>query len=91
MSLRSSIQQSPGMSSAIGYSRESNPSRTFCILRAVPQSHVADISQFPSMLITLNLTFSYLSYFKLLLLTDKRNQVKIQHCYKNVMVNISNV
>ena len=31
------------MSNAIGYSRESNPSRKICHLRAVPLVHVADI------------------------------------------------
>ena len=42
MSLRSSSQQPPVMSNAIGSSRESNPSRRICHLRAVPLGHVAD-------------------------------------------------
>ena len=46
MSLRSSSQQPPTIyiSNAIGYSRESNPSRRICHLRAVPLGHVADMS-----------------------------------------------
>ena len=45
MSLRSSSQQLPGiMSNAIGSSRESNPSRRICNLRAVPLGHVADMN-----------------------------------------------
>ena len=43
VSLRSSSQQHPlNMSNAIGSSRESNPSRRICHLRAVPLGHVAD-------------------------------------------------
>ena len=42
MSLRSSSQQPPVMSNTIGSSRESNPSRRICHLRAVPLGHVAD-------------------------------------------------
>ena len=44
--MSSSSQQSSGiqyMSHAIGSSRESNPSRRICHLRAVPLGHVADI------------------------------------------------
>ena len=41
MSLRSSSQQLPVMSNAIGSSRESNPSRRICHLRAVRLSHDA--------------------------------------------------
>ena len=43
MSLRSSSQLPPGMnmSTAIGSSRESNPSRRICHLREVPVGHVA--------------------------------------------------
>ena len=43
MNLRSSSQQPPvNLSNAIGSSRESNPSRRICHLRAVPLGHVAD-------------------------------------------------
>ena len=45
MSLCSSSQQPPVMSNAIGSSRESNPSRRICHLRAVPLGHVADRSE----------------------------------------------
>ena len=44
MNLRSSSQQLPSilyMSNAIGSSRESNPSRRICHLRAVPLGRVA--------------------------------------------------
>ena len=49
MSLRSSSQQPPGkvyMSNAIGSSRESNPSRRICRLRAVSLGHATDIYNF---------------------------------------------
>ena len=42
MSLRSSSQQSPDMSNAIGSSRESNPWRRIYDLRAVSEGNVAD-------------------------------------------------
>ena len=45
MSLRSASQQPPVivyMSNAIGSSRESNPLRRICHLRAAPLGHVAD-------------------------------------------------
>ena len=44
MSLRSLSQQPPDVSytsNAIGSSRESNPSRRICHLRAIPLGHVA--------------------------------------------------
>ena len=47
------------MSNAIGSSRESNPSRKICHLRAVPLGHVADIAQTPIPLPTAPLTSPY--------------------------------
>ena len=52
VSWRSSIQQPPDMSNAIGSSRESNPSRRTCHLRAVPLGHVPCRSKVPDVHLT---------------------------------------
>ena len=66
MSLHSSSQQPPGhMSNAIGSSRESNPSRRICHLRAVPLAHVADNFNCSSVVqnVTLGIVIKSLTHF----------------------------
>ena len=53
------------MSNAIGSSRESNPSRRICHLRAVPLAHVADNFNCPSRVqnVTLGIVIESLKHF----------------------------